>query len=47
VTEKNWEHGKELLLVFVDNKKAGDSVKREEIWKSLEKTGTATGLWKK
>jgi hypothetical protein len=34
-TEKNWEHGKHLLMVFIDCKQAFDSVRKEEIWKSL------------
>jgi hypothetical protein len=37
LNEKNWEYGKESLMVFINYKKAFDSVKREEIWKSLEK----------
>jgi hypothetical protein len=28
-----------FLMVFTDYKKASDSVKREEIWKGLEKKG--------
>jgi hypothetical protein len=35
--EKNREYGKELLMAFIDYKRAFDSVKREEIWKSVEK----------
>jgi hypothetical protein len=35
--EKNWEYGKELLMVLTDYKKASESVKRDEIWKSWEK----------
>jgi hypothetical protein len=32
--EKNWEYGKEFTLVFIDCKKASESMKREEIWKT-------------
>jgi hypothetical protein len=35
--EKNWEYGKEFLMLFSNYKKAFDSVKREEIRKSLGK----------
>jgi hypothetical protein len=31
-------------MVFIDYKKVSDSVKREEIWKSLEKIGIAADL---
>jgi hypothetical protein len=34
-------------MVFIDCKKAFDSVKREEILKSLEKVGIAADLLKK
>jgi hypothetical protein len=34
----------ELLMIFTDYKKAYDSVKREEITKSLEKTGISADL---
>jgi hypothetical protein len=27
--EKNWKYGKELVMVFIDYKKASDSVRRE------------------
>jgi hypothetical protein len=45
--QKNWEHGKEFLMVFVDYKKAFDSVKKEEISKSLEKIGIAAYFLRK
>jgi hypothetical protein len=35
--EKNWEHGKEFLIVFIDYKKEFDSVKKEEIAKVWKK----------
>jgi hypothetical protein len=44
---KNWEYGREFLMVFIDYKKAFDDVEREEIWKSLEKIGIAADLLRK
>jgi hypothetical protein len=44
--KKNWEYGKEFLMVFTDYKKAFDSVKREEIWKSLEKAEIAADIFR-
>jgi hypothetical protein len=29
---ENWEYRKELVMTFLDYKKASDSVRREEIW---------------
>jgi hypothetical protein len=40
-------NGKELLMVFIDCKKAFDSMKREEVWKSLEKIGIAADMLRK
>jgi hypothetical protein len=37
----------EFLMVFVDYKKAFYSVKREDTWKILEKTGIAADLFRK
>jgi hypothetical protein len=34
-------------MIFIDYKKAFDSVRREEIWKSLEKLGISTDLVRK
>jgi hypothetical protein len=39
LTERNWEYGKEFQMVFIDCNTASDNVRREEIWKSLEKMG--------
>jgi hypothetical protein len=33
LTERNWEYGKEFLMVFTDYKKAFDSAKRKELGK--------------
>jgi hypothetical protein len=45
--DNNCEHRKEFLMVFIDYKKAFDSVKREEMWESLEKIGIAVDLLRK
>jgi hypothetical protein len=44
VTEKNCKYGEEFLMVFIDYKKAFNSVKKEEIRKNLEKIGIAADL---
>jgi hypothetical protein len=46
-TEKNWEYGKEFLMVIIHYKKAFDTVKREEIWKSVAKIEIAADLFRK
>jgi uncharacterized pyridoxal phosphate-containing UPF0001 family protein len=43
----NFEYGEEFLTIFVDYNKAFDIVKRDEIWKSLERKRTAADLLRK
>jgi hypothetical protein len=38
---------KKLVVIFTDCKKASDSMRREEIWKSLEKVGISTNILRK
>ncbi len=37
--EKSWEHRERLFIIFVDLRKAYDSVPREAMWKVLVKLG--------
>ena len=39
LVEKSWEHRSKVFLLFIDLKKAYDSVPREAIWTALGKLG--------
>ena len=39
LVEKSWEHRAKSFLVFIDLKKAYDSVPREALWLALSKLG--------
>jgi hypothetical protein len=42
--KKNWKKEKELIMIFIDYKEASDSIRKEEICRSLEKLGISTNL---
>lgn len=37
--EKCYEYNQDLFMLFVDYKQAYDSIKRESLWKAMEKLG--------
>ena len=39
LVEKSWEHGTKSFLVFIDLKKAYDSIQHEAQWQALKKLG--------
>ena len=44
LTEKTLEHGDSLFLLFIDLKKAYDSVPRDALWMILEKSSVPTRM---
>ena len=44
LVEKSWEHQSKIWFVFIDLKKAYDSVPREALWMALEKLGVPDSM---